>query len=245
MSDRDRARRLLTCLDLTDLSDSPTEAGTDRLCTQARGPHGPVAAVCVWPQMVSRARAALAGSPVRVATVANFPHGRDDLERVLDDVAEMLRDGAEEIDLVLPYQGFLKGERRAARALVEAVRDGVRGRVLKLILETGVLAEPAIIAEAARLGIAAGVDFLKTSTGKTAVSATPEAARILLETIRASDRPVGLKVSGGVRTSAQAAAYLDLAETIMGPGWAVPRTFRIGASALHADLVGAIEAAER
>lgn len=115
------------------------------------------------------------------------------------------------------------------------------GRRLKVILETGMLLSPGAIAEASRLSIEGGADFLKTSTGKTAVSATPDAAEIMLATIRESGRAVGLKVSGGVRTLADAALYLDLADRAMGAGWATPETFRIGASALYDALVAAIE----
>ena len=243
MPDATLARRLIACLDLTDLSEAADETGTDALCARAVGAPGPVAAVCVWPRMVARAKRALGASPVRAATVANFPHGRDEEERVLEEVAGSLRDGADEIDLVLPYLRFLHGEDDAALALVRAVRERVdRGRVLKLILETGALADPAAIRKASELGIRAGADFLKTSTGKSPVSATPEAARAMLDAIKASGRPVGLKVSGGVRSVADAATYLALAEEVMGPGWAKPSTFRIGASALHGALVDAIEA---
>jgi deoxyribose-phosphate aldolase len=116
-----------------------------------------------------------------------------------------------------------------------------QGRVLKVILETGELREPALIEAASRIAIDAGADFIKTSTGKTAVSATPEAAEIMLNAIKASGRPVGLKPSGGIRTVADARIYLDLADRIMGPDWATPRTFRIGASSVYDALVAAIE----
>jgi deoxyribose-phosphate aldolase len=122
------------------------------------------------------------------------------------------------------------------------VRDLVdRGRLLKVILETGELQEPALIDRASRLAIDAGADFIKTSTGKTRVSATLAAAEIMLAAIRAAGRPVGLKPSGGIRTVADAGAYLALADRVMGPGWATPKTFRIGASSVYDALVGAIE----
>jgi len=110
-----------------------------------------------------------------------------------------------------------------------------------VILETGELKEPALIETASRLAIEAGADFIKTSTGKTPVSATPEAAEIMLKAIEASGRAVGLKPSGGIRTLADAKLYLDLADRIMGPGWATPRTFRIGASSVYDALIAAIE----
>jgi deoxyribose-phosphate aldolase len=236
------ARRALQCLDLTDLSEKGSDQAIDALCAKASTPHGPVAAVCVWPQFVSRARAALKGTPVHIATVVNFPAGGEDVDRVTDDLHEALGDGANEIDLVLPYRALRRGELEKASAMVEAVRDVVdQDRLLKVILETGELRHPALIETASRIAIDAGADFIKTSTGKTAVSATPEAAEIMLNVIKASGRPVGLKPSGGIRTVADARIYLDLADRIMGPDWATPRTFRIGASSVYDALVAAIE----
>jgi deoxyribose-phosphate aldolase len=103
------------------------------------------------------------------------------------------------------------------------------------------LKDAELIELASRLSIDAGADFIKTSTGKTPVSATPEAAEIMLEAIKASGRNVGLKPSGGIRTVADAKTYFDLADRIMGPGWATPRTFRIGASSVYDTLIAAIE----
>ena len=241
MSDAAFARRALGLIDLTELGDSCSEAAVDDLCRRAVGPPAPVAAICIWPQHVSRARAALEDAPVRIATVANFPSGDLDVEHVVNDVGEALGDGAHEIDLVLPYKAFLRGERRVARTMIEGVRD-VAGadRTLKVILETGALGDGAAIEAASRLAIEAGADFLKTSTGKIAVGATLEAAATMLDAIRASRRRVGLKPSGGLRTLAEARAYVDLAEARMGPGWVSPATFRLGASSLHEALVAAL-----
>ncbi len=191
---------------------------------------------------MKRAQANLKGSPVRIATVVNFPAGGEDVSRVTDDTQEALSDGANEIDLVLPYNALRRGDRAVAVEMVEAVRDLVDGdRLLKVILETGELQDPKLIDAASRIAIEAGADFIKTSTGKTPVSATPEAAEIMLDAIKASGRPVGLKPSGGIRTLADAKIYLDLADRIMGPGWATPKTFRIGASSVYDALIAAIE----
>ncbi|WP_210485287.1 deoxyribose-phosphate aldolase [Microvirga antarctica] len=242
MSDAALAQRALRSLDLTDLTDTCTPSAIDALCAKASDPHGPVAAVCVWPQFVRQAKAALMGSPVRIATVVNFPDGGEDVARVSDDVGEALADGADEIDLVLPYKALQRGNASTAREMVEAVREKVdRKRVLKVILETGMLADPKLIEAASRLAIAAGADFIKTSTGKTAVSATPEAAEIMLRAIRDSGRSVGLKPSGGIRTLDDAKIYLDLAGRIMGPNWATPQTFRIGASGLYDTLTAILD----
>jgi deoxyribose-phosphate aldolase len=242
MSDVETAERALRCLDLTDLTDNCTDQAIDSLCAKAIDPRGPVAAVCVWPQFVVRAREALRGSPVRIATVVNFPAGGEDVGRVTDDVQEALADGANEIDLVLPYEALRRGDVKIATEMVEAVREMTnQGRLLKVILETGELKEPGLIEKASRLAIEDGADFIKTSTGKTPVSATPEAAEIMLNAIKASGRPVGLKPSGGIRTVADAKIYLDLADRIMGPDWAKPGTFRIGASSVYDALIAAIE----
>jgi deoxyribose-phosphate aldolase len=173
--------------------------------------------------------------------VINFPAGGEDCARATDDTAEALRDGADEIDLVLPYRAFLRGDADTARDMVEAVRDTCGAACLKVILETGEIADPEAIRRASRLALEAGADFLKTSTGKSSVSATPDAAEAMLAEIRTSGRAAGLKVSGGLRSVADAAAYLALADRIMGPDWAGPRTFRLGASSLFGALMQARE----
>jgi deoxyribose-phosphate aldolase len=242
MSDVQTAQRALRSLDLTDLTETCTDQAIDALCKKALDPRGPVAAVCVWPQFVKRAQEGLKGSSVRIATVVNFPAGGEDVGRVTDDVQEALSDGANEIDLVLPYEAVRRGDLAAATEVVEAVREMIdQNRLLKVILETGELKDAALIETASRIAIEAGADFIKTSTGKTPVSATPEAAEIMLNAIKASGRPVGLKPSGGIRTVADAKIYLDLADRILGQGWATPQTFRIGASSVYDALIAAIE----
>ncbi|MGH1570188.1 deoxyribose-phosphate aldolase [Methylobacterium sp. P31] len=231
------ARRALPLLDLTDLGDSCTETKIDILCRDARS--GGVAAICVWPRFITQGARALKGTGIRVATVINFPAGGEDCARAADDAAEALRDGAGEIDLVLPYRAFLRGDAAIARDMVEAVRDVCRAATLKVILETGEIVDPAKIRAASRLALEAGADFLKTSTGKSPVSATPEAAAAMLTEIRASGRPAGLKVSGGLRNVADAAAYLALADQMMGAAWVSPKTFRLGASSLFGALMQA------
>lgn len=240
--DATNARRALRCLDLTDLTETCSEHAIEALCAKALASPGPVAAVCVWPQFVANARDALRGSTVRIATVVNFPAGGEDVDRIVDDTAEALGDGADEIDLVLPYGAVRRGDIDAANEMVAAVRDVVdKGRLLKVILETGELRDPKLIETASRLAIEAGADFIKTSTGKSPISATPEAVEIMLNVIKASGRPVGLKPAGGIRTVADAALYLGLADRIMGADWAKPATFRIGASSVYDALVAAIE----
>ena len=239
------AKLALHCLDLTELGDTcgPQEVG--RLFKAAQTPHGHVAAVCVWPQYVTRAADTLRGSPVRVATVINFPAGGTDIERAVEDTREALRDGAQEIDLVIPYRAFLAGDTKLTGDMIAAVADSLSsGQVLKAILETGELQSPELIEAAAQIAVEAGANFLKTSTGKTPVSATPEAARILAKVIKASGKPVGLKVSGGIRTLADARLYMEIAAAELGKDWISPAHFRIGASGLLTALLAELTDAD-
>ncbi|WP_407048574.1 deoxyribose-phosphate aldolase [Methyloraptor flagellatus] len=232
------ARRALPLLDLTDLSDGCTDAAIDALCARAETPVGNVAAVCVFPAFVARAKKTLAGTGIAVATVVNFPAGGDDTVAVEAETDKALADGADEIDLVMPYRAFLAGRPGFAETQIVRVKRRLgAAHKLKVILETGRLVEPAAIRAASDLALGAGADFIKTSTGKVDVNATPAAAEIMLTAIRDSGRPAGFKAAGGIRTAADAAVYLDLADRILGPDWASARTFRFGASGLLDDLL--------
>ena len=203
-----------------------------------------MAAVCVWPAFVAQAHALLAGSGIRVATVVNFPAGDDDVLSVRTATRQVIVDGADEVDMVVPWRALAAGERGVVAATVLEVKDAARSHRLKAILETGELRDPDLIRRAADEALAGGADFLKTSTGKVPVNATPEAAAILLDAIRASGRDVGLKPAGGVRTTADAARYLDLCDRTMGEGWATPARFRIGASGVLTALLATLDGAE-
>lgn len=245
MSAAGPARRALALVDLTELGDSPSPDDIDRLCDRAVGPHGSTAAVCVWPRFATQAVQRLAGTGVAVATVVNFPAGGDDVEATVAETRRAVDDGVDEIDLVLPYRSFLAGRIDVAAAMVDAVRAEVTPpRRLKVILETGSYPSVESISAAAQLAIDHGADFVKTSTGKTAVSATPAAVRAMLEAIRHSGRAVGIKPSGGIRTLDDAGVYLALADEVMGPQWATPATFRFGASGLLDALEAVIDGTE-
>ena len=241
---RATAARVLPLIDLTDLADGATEAGARGLSARAVTPHGAVAAVCLWPRFVAVAKTALAGSPVKIATVVNFPAGGEDTGAVEAETARAIADGADEIDLVLPWRALLAGRPGFAETQIVRVKRVCGERaLLKVILETGEIGDPARIRTAADLALGAGADFVKTSTGKVAINATPEAARILIEAVRDHGGTAGVKVAGGIRTVAEAALYLDLADRIMGPGWARPATFRFGASGLLGDVLAALDGA--
>jgi deoxyribose-phosphate aldolase len=232
------AARALPLLDLTSLNETDADADIERLCRRAIT-YG-TAAVCVWPRFAPLARSLLRGSGVRLATVANFPDGSDDIARTAKECAAAVAGGAEEVDVVAPIAAIREGDIGMVSELVTACRAAAPETTLKVILETGALGEPSLIAGAARAAVMAGCDFLKTSTGKVPVGATLEAAAVLLAVIDEADGKVGFQAAGGIRTARQAASYLYLAEHLIDPSWACPKTFRFGASALLDDLLRAL-----
>ena len=229
------AARLISCLDFTELGDACTADDVAAFLKRVETPAGFVAAVCVWPRFVAQCRGALAGTPVRIATVVNFPHGSERYEAALADTRQAVADGADEIDMVIA-RAHIPADPAFVTDQVAAFVEAAGGSKVKAILETGEMASLDEVRSAARAAIAGGAGFIKTSTGKTAHGASLAAARVMLEEIRAAGRPVGLKPSGGVRTLEDGKAYLDLAADIMGPDWATPETFRIGASGILTDL---------
>jgi deoxyribose-phosphate aldolase len=232
------AARALPLLDLTSLNENDAEADIERLCRRATT-YG-TAAVCIWPRFVPLAKDLLRGSGVRLATVANFPDGSDDIARAAEECAAAADKGADEVDVVAPIAAIREGDIGMVSELVTACRAAAPETTLKVILETGVLGEPSLIAGAARAAVMAGCDFLKTSTGKAEVGATLEAAAVMLAVIDEADGKVGFKAAGGIGTARQAASYLFLAEQLIDPSWACPKTFRFGASALLDDLLRAL-----
>jgi len=239
---KETAARLLPLIDLTSLHDARDDdiAG---LCARAMTPHGPVAAVCSWPDFVAEMKAALAGRGPRIAAVVNFPLGKANAETAADEARTAIAEGADELDLVMPYEAWLAGDEERAAATIRAVRDAAGKALLKVILETGALRSREPIAAASRLAIAAGADFLKTSTGKIETGASPEAAETILGVIRDTGGGTGFKASGGIRTVADGARYLTLAEDMMGADWVSPERFRIGASRLLDEVLAVLDGA--
>jgi deoxyribose-phosphate aldolase len=233
--DASAAARILPLVDLTSLGDDDTEATIERLCDRAL--EAGVAAVCVGPRFVRLARGRLGTAPVRLATVANFPDGGHDIAGAARQTEAAIADGADEVDVVAPIGAILEGDVGLVTELVQACRQATPEQTLKVILETGRLQDPARITAAARAAIMAGPDFLKTSTGKFATGATPEGAAVLLAALEEADGRVGIKLSGGIRTTGQAAGYLHLIDHFMGSGWTSPSTVRFGASTLLDDLL--------
>ncbi|GBD44302.1 Deoxyribose-phosphate aldolase [bacterium HR40] len=234
--DRRAASRLLPLLDVTSLRGDETEEEVGILAEQAVR-YG-CAAVCVLPRWLPAARAIVAGTGVRLATVANFPAGGDDLLAVGREVEAAIALGAEEIDVVAPLAAVRAGDVELVGELVQLCRKVAGGKAtFKVILETGWLGDPALVTAAARAAVMGGADFLKTSTGKREPGATLEAAALLLAVIGEADGRVGLKIAGGLRRLADAFPYLALIERAMGPAWVTPQHVRFGASRLLDDLV--------
>lgn len=242
------ARRVLPLLDLSGLDEMADEASIRGLCARARTPAGPVAAVCVLPRFVTLAKHELAHSAVRVATVANFPDGAADPASAVMQTEEAIAAGADEVEIVFPYNAFLAGDARLARELVRQCRRACRrpdgnSTLLKVILETGRLGDPATIRRAATDAIEAGADLVSTSTGKREPGATLAAATAMLEAIAASRSKriwAGIAVAGSIRTLSEATAYMALGERLIGSEFLGPATFRIGSSLLLADVLAAL-----
>lgn len=228
---------LISLVDLTNLNQDCQAEAIDQLCQKTLTPHGPVAAVCVYPRFVAQAKQALKGSSVKVATVCNFPSGDEKLAETIASIEQAVQDGADEIDLVLPYKKWLSGQKKAAICYVEQCQTACQTRRLKVIVESGAFDDVIQLRQACMQLLALEVDFLKTSTGKIAQGASLEAAQLMLTCIKDSAKTTGFKVSGGVRSVAQAEQYLTLAETILGKNWISPARFRIGASRLLEEIL--------
>jgi deoxyribose-phosphate aldolase len=232
-------------VDLTTLEGADTPGKVRAMCAKAMHPDAtapPVAAVCVYPDLVGVAKQAVAGRSVAVASVATaFPSGRASLAVKLADVREAVSAGADEIDMVIDRGAFLAGHYGQVYAEMQAVREACGMAHLKVILETGELATLDNVARASWLAMMAGADFIKTSTGKVTPAATPAVALVMLAAVRdfeqTSGRRVGVKVAGGIRTAKDAIRYLVLVNEVAGPGWLSPDLFRIGASTLLNDLL--------
>ena len=235
-------------IDLTTLEGKDTPGKIRALAGKARHPDPTdpsipsVAALCVYPNMISAAKAALAGSSVKVASVATyFPSGQAPLSVKLDDVRTAVALGADEIDMVIDRGAFLSGRYAQVFDEIVAVKAACGGTHLKVILETGELETYDNVRRASVLAMAAGADFIKTSTGKVQPAATLPVTLVMLEAIRdfhaQTGRAVGMKPAGGIRTAREAIAYLTVLYETLGPDWMTPDRFRFGASTLLNDLL--------
>ena len=238
----------ISMIDLTTLEGADTPGKVTSLCGKARRPDPtdlsvpPVAAVCVYPDLVAVAKAALAGSGVKVASVATaFPSGRASMAVKLADVADALAAGADEVDMVIDRGAFLAGHYGLVLDEVRAVKEACGRAHLKVILETGELATYDNVRRACWTAMIGGADFIKTSTGKVSPAATLPVALVMLEAVRdfadATGKAVGVKVAGGIRTTKDAIKNLVVVNEVAGDAWLEPSRFRIGASSLLNDLL--------
>ena len=241
-------RLAMSMLDLTTLEGKDSEGKVRQLCQKAMRPmpgdptvpH--VAAVCVYPNLVSIAKDALSGSGVKVASVATgFPAGQVPLSVKIEDTRLAVAMGADEIDMVIDRGAFLAGDYDRVFEEIVAVKDACGPAHLKVILETGELETYDNARRASQLAMGAGADFIKTSTGKIQPASTPGVVLVMLEAIRdhykETGRRVGMKPAGGIKTSKQALHLLVLVKETLGDAWLTPDLFRIGASTVANDLL--------
>jgi deoxyribose-phosphate aldolase len=235
-------------VDLTTLEGADTPGKVRSMCAKAARPDPgdpsvpPVAAVCVYPDLVATAVDALRGTPVGVASVATaFPSGRAALATKLQDVRDAVAAGATEIDMVIDRGAFLAGHYSDVFDEIVATKAECGPAHLKVILETGELATLDNARRASWLALLAGGDFVKTSTGKVTPAATPPVALVLLEAVRdfveLTGERRGVKLAGGIRTAKEAVRYLVMVNEVAGDAWLDPALFRFGASSLLNDLL--------
>jgi deoxyribose-phosphate aldolase len=238
----------ISMVDLTTLEGADTPGKVRSLCAKAARPDPTdasapsAAAVCVYPDLVATAVAALRGTSVQIASVATaFPSGRASLETKLHDVRDAVAAGATEIDMVIDRGAFLAGHYLQVYEEIVATKAVCGAAHLKVILETGELATLDNARRASWLALLAGGDFIKTSTGKVTPAATPPVALVMLEAVR-DFRDItgdlrGVKLAGGIRASKEAVRYLVMVNEVAGDEWLTPTLFRFGASSLLNDLL--------
>lgn len=242
------SRLAFSCIDLTTLNATDTVAGVAAFTQKVNQfklqfPGLPnVAAICVYPNMASVVKENLAVANVHVAAVAgSFPSSMTFLPLKIEEARQAVIHGADEIDIVLPLWAFLGESYDHCRQEIRAIKDAIGEAHLKVILESGILADAGLIWKASLLSLQAGADFIKTSTGKMAVSATPEAAVIMCHALKhwheATGEKRGFKPAGGISNANDAFVYVTIVKEILGEEWLNNKLFRIGASRLANNLL--------
>ena len=256
----DVLKECFSIMDLTTLSPKDTPASVTKLVEKVNSfavdyPSWPLpASVCVYPNFASVVRKTRKNPALHVTTVAGcFPSSQSFLEVKLREIELAVREGADEIDIVLALNSFLEGDYDTAGKEILASRECIdkvaaelgRPVVLKVILETGLLVTPERIADASFLAMENGADFIKTSTGKVEVNATPMAAYVMCQCIKKfyeqTGRKVGFKAAGGISSAMDAVCYYSIVSTILGKEWLDKSLFRFGVSRLANQLVSAVE----
>lgn len=238
----------LSMIDLTTLEGKDSPGKVKQLCYKASHLHDqfpdlpPVAAICVYPPMVPIAKKALEGTSINIASVATaFPSGMTTMENKLDEVRQVVDDGANEVDMVISRGKFLRGEYDFVADEISQVKESCGPAHLKVILETGELVTLDNVRLASDIAMNAGADFIKTSTGKVSPAATPPVVLIMLEAIRdhykKTGNKIGMKPAGGIGKAKQAIQYLVMVRETLGKDWLTPDLFRFGASSLANDVI--------
>ena len=253
-------KQCFSIMDLTTLSTSDTVESVSKLVdkvnklAEAYPDYPAPASICVYPNFAQTVRSRKINPAVHVTTVSScFPTAQSFLEVKVLECEMAVKGGADEIDIVLALNSFLAGDYDRAYEEIVTMKNAIdkaaaaekREVVLKVILETGLLVTPANIAQASFLAMEAGADFIKTSTGKVSVNATPVAAYVMCEAIRryyeVSGRKVGFKAAGGISTASDAICYYYIVSNILGRDWLCRERFRFGVSRLGNSLMSAIE----
>jgi deoxyribose-phosphate aldolase len=241
-------KTIISMIDLTTLEGKDTRGKVWALCQKAIRPDPSdhdvphVAAVCVYPSMIAFVKEALEGSAVKVASVATgFPSGQTFIEIKVEETQQAVAAGADEIDMVIDRGAFLSGNYQKVFDEIAEVKEACGPAQLKVILETGELANYDQVRKASLIAMFAGADFIKTSTGKAPINATLPVTLVMLEAIRdfqhVTGKKIGMKPAGGISNAKLALAYLVLLYETMGPEWMTPDLFRFGASSLLNDLL--------
>ena len=249
-------KRCFGCIDLTSLGATDSRRSIGDFTRKAielprHFPEaGSVASICVYPVFVETVGLAAGDSKMAITSVSGgFPSSQTYLEVKMLETAMAIENGADEIDIVISIGEMLDGEYDLAGNEIETLRAEIGDdAILKVILESGTLSDPELIHKAATIAMEAGADFIKTSTGKNGIAATPEAAVAMCLAIRQfadkTGRKVGFKAAGGISTAESAALYYSIVEEILGEEWLTPERFRIGASSLANNLLSEIEGRE-
>lgn len=249
-------KRCFGCIDLTSLGATDSRRSIGEFTRKAielprHFPQaGSVASICVYPVFVETVGLAAGDSKMAITSVSGgFPSSQTYLEVKMLETAMAIENGADEIDIVISIGEMLDGEYDLAGNEIETLRAEIGDdAILKVILESGTLSDPELIHKAATIAMEAGADFIKTSTGKNGIAATPEAAVAMCLAIRQfakkTGRKVGFKAAGGISTAESAALYYSIVEEILGEEWLTPERFRIGASSLANNLLSEIEGRE-
>jgi deoxyribose-phosphate aldolase len=238
----------LSMMDLTTLEGKDSAGKVIQLCQKAKLPYASmpdlptVAAVCVYPTMVKIAKEHLKGSGINVASVATaFPSGMAPLSVRIEDTKFAVDEGADEVDMVIRRGAFLSGEFAQIYDEIAAIKEACGHAHLKVILETGELHTYENVRKASDIAMQAGADFIKTSTGKINPAATQPVTLVMLEAIRdyyyKTNKMIGMKPAGGIRTAKQALQYLVLVKETLGSAWLTKKYFRFGASSLADDVL--------